>query len=218
MINPSLIYKGLFLLLSGLGIILNITSWDTPFWMTLSYYTLQSNILCFGIIAMAFYYELRKKTVSSRFLRIKGGFTVMIFLTFVVYHFILRPFILNENIDYQVMQLSDVLVHYLAPFMMLFDHLIFTKGNTFKKVDPLWWLFIPLGYWLYTLLYAALGGIFILGDTISRYPYFFLNFESYGIGMVFISSLIILSVFLLLGYGLYFIDRWIYQRKNRIQT
>jgi len=218
----SLIFKGAFIDLCALGILLNFLSLDQPFYRTMSYYTIQSNIACLIFMIVMFVKEWRGMIPSQKLIRLKGGFTVMIFLTFVIYHFLLRPVIVEYETDYQVFQLSDILVHYVAPIMMLLDFIFFTERRQFKKIDPIWWLVIPLTYWVYTILYAAFGGVFTIGEEVSHYPYFFLNFDAWGFFGVMLWVLAIMVLYLLLGYGLlgigHLIDRYQFKKTSNLTS
>ncbi|PKL00437.1 MAG: hypothetical protein CVV56_06100 [Tenericutes bacterium HGW-Tenericutes-1] len=216
-IKYSLLYKGAFIDLCAIGILLNFLSLEQPFFMTLSYYTILSNLACLIYMTFLFIREWRGLQISQNHIRLKGGFTVMIFLTFVIYHFLLRPVIIEYGTDYEVFQLSDILVHYLAPLMVFFDFLFFTQHKQLKRFDPFWWLLIPLIYWVYTLIYALLGGRFVIGEDVSRVPYFFLSFEDWGFFGVLLWVFVIMILYLILGYGLIGIDHLMHQLKIRKQ-
>jgi len=210
----SLIYKGAFIDLCAIGILLNFLSLEQPFYMTLSYYTILSNLACLVYFIIQFIREWKGIPSKDEWVRLKGGFTVMIFLTFVIYHFLLRPVIIEYGTDYEVFQLSDILVHYIAPLMVFFDFIFFTEHQKIKKYDPFIWLSIPLIYWIYTLIYALLGGRFVIGEDVSRYPYFFLNFEEWGVFGVILWILVLMVIYLILGYGLLGIDKLMHKIKT----
>lgn len=204
--NLSLIYKATLIILCSLGIVMNFMYLKQPFYMTISYYTIQSNIACLIVIILFFVKELRNSPLTEGQIRLKAGFTVMIFLTFLVYHFLLTPFLESLDIDYQFLQFSDVLVHYVSPLMVLGDYLLFSEHRLIRKKDPFVWLLIPLTYWIYTLIYAALGGIFRLGESVSSYPYYFLDIDTYGFLGILPWIGLIMGVYIGLGYGLYGLD------------
>jgi len=216
----AFLYRLLFIFFCAWGLILNFAKWETPTLTTLSYYTIQSNLFCLILFIDLVVRMVRKQTLSPRYHSVKGGFTVMIFITFFIYHFILRPGIMTSGVDYEVYQWSDILVHYIAPLMVLIDHFLFDEALPYHPYDPLKWLMIPLGYWLYTLLYASLGGRYIIGDYVSKYPYFFLNFEEFGVLWVLISVVLLSLFYVAMGYGLMQLDKLIlkYHRKNQSQS
>ena len=217
-LNYSLIYKGLFIVLCALGVILNFLYLEQPIYRTLSYYTLQSNIACLALMIVLFVQELRNKTLSINMIRLKAGFTVMIFLTFLVYHFVLQPVLSGYEIGYQPFRFSDILVHYVSPLMMFLDFIIFTKHRQLKKYDPFVWLLIPLIYWIYTMIYAALGGIYFIGESVTSYPYFFLDFDIYGVAGVMLWVLGIMVIYIGLGYWFVGLDHLFGKHFNKSQN
>jgi hypothetical protein len=184
------------------GIILNITSWGDNWFGILSYYTLQSNIV---VLIFFSFLLLRnawtKKTISPT---VKGGVTVCITLTFIIYHFILRPtmFTMDAARAYNA-SLANTMVHYIVPIMTIADWLLFDKKGLMKKLDPVKWLIIPLAYLIFSLVRAELGSF---ASTESRYPYFFLDIDKYGVGQVALNVLGVGVGYLALGYVFYFID------------
>jgi len=212
----SLAFKAVFIILCALGIILNFSDFDSPVMMTLSYYTIQSNIACLILMGVWFIREWRGLTPSKRLNQIKGGFTVMIFLTFIVYHVLLRPVLRDYNIDYDGSNVSNILVHYVSPLLMVCDHFLFDPKPLFQKADPFRFLIIPVLYWIYTLIYAAFGGLFIIGTAVSKYPYFFLDFENQGFFTVMLWVTAIVILYLLIGFGFVLADKWTLLAKKRI--
>ena len=211
----SLIYKGTLIILCSLGIVMNFMYLNQPIYMTISYYTIQSNIAALIIIILFFVKELMNLPLTDGLIRLKAGFTVMIFLTFLVYHFLLHPYLESYVNDNRFLQFSDVLVHYISPLMVFGDYLFFTEHRIIKKKDPFGWLFIPLTYWIYTLVYAAIGGVFKLGESVSSYPYYFLDIDKYGLLGILPWIGLIMAVYIGLGYGLYGLDRLLGQNWNK---
>lgn len=210
----SLGFKAAFIIICTTGVVMNFLYLKQNLMMTLSYYTIQSNLACLFLIIYLLIVELLGKKMTDKMIRLKAGFTVMIFLTFLVYHFLLRPFMVNFETEYEVFQFSDILVHYVSPLMMLFDYIVFTDHQKLKKSDPFLWILIPLIYWIYTMLYKAFGGIFILGDSVSSYPYFFLDFDTYGFFGVILWVIGIMILYIGLGYGLFGVDHIIVKRNQ----
>ncbi len=211
----AFVYRVLFIIFCSWGLILNFAKWESPFMTTLSYYTIQSNLFCLVLFIDLLVRKIRKQPLTPLFHSVKGGFTVMIFITFFIYHFVLRPGIIASGVDYQVYQWSDILVHYIAPLMVVIDHFIFDELKPYHRIDPIRWLAIPLGYWVYTLIFAALGGRYIINDYVSRYPYFFLNVEELGVLWVSISIITISLFYVGTGYGLIQLDRLILKYRQK---
>jgi hypothetical protein len=58
--------------------------------MMLSYYTIQSNLACLILMVIILIREHNHKPLTPMIVQVKAAFTAMIFLTFLVYHLLLR--------------------------------------------------------------------------------------------------------------------------------
>ena len=159
----------------------------------------------------AFVFTIRDADYSSFF---KKGVTVCIMLTFLVYHFALRPVISSENF----WKLSNFCLHYFVPLFTFADYLIFDKKGDLKPFQPAFWATFPIIYYCYILIYGAFGGYFLeKGKPIelaAKAPYWFLDTAGIipgtntvmGVKGVFISVILCTIGFLLLSYIMYGID------------
>lgn len=154
----------------------------------LSYYTIQSNLLVlalFVVLAIRTMPDLRRQgargttTVSPH---VKGAVTLAITVTLLVYHFMLVPTMFTMYPSYRPFTLQDVLVHYFTPLMAIGDWLLFDPKGRYRWFDPLLWLSLPLAYLLFAVIRAQC--ISAPGPTGSRYPYFFMDFDTLGWGVV----------------------------------
>ncbi len=193
------------LLLVGnlLGILLNVFDGGSVI-QSLSYFTIQSNILVFCF----FLYLLFQKETSDFVENLKGGVLISIMITFIVYHTLLAPFF-----DYNPPFLNNFLVHTFTPLLVLLDYFLFDpKGKLEYKSIP-FWLLVPIFYFIYANIYALLGGVFEYEDSVSRYPYFFMNPDSIGwLGVIF--YVLGISVFVsLISTGYVYLDKLIVKEK-----
>jgi hypothetical protein len=207
-INNKWLRTGWRLLLIGVclwGILLNVLA-STDWLSILSYYTIQSNliVLVFFIIFLIYSLRLKKKAPSARYYTIKGAVTMCITLTLLIFHFLLRPtlFSMSDGASY-VNSPMNIIVHYVVPLMVLADWLLFDRKGAFKKTDPLVWTIIPWAYFAFSLIRAQFA---VFTNTGSRYPYFFIDIDKYGIGQVALNVLVIAVGYVALGYILYLID------------
>ncbi|MDR2336861.1 MAG: Pr6Pr family membrane protein [Candidatus Nomurabacteria bacterium] len=186
--------------LYGVVLLLSVSGGNTL--ETLSFYTLQSNIVVLVFFAFLLIRTWQRKSAPPA--SIKGAVTVCITLTFLVYHFMLQPsFAKSPELQAYVFSPSNIIVHYIVPLMTIADWLLFDKKGSLKKLDPVKWLLIPLAYLIFAMVRAGFGPISIAG---SRYPYFFLDIDKYGVGQVAINVLVVGAGFAVLGYVIYFID------------
>ena len=169
-------------------------------WSILSYYTIESNLA----IGIFFVYLLVYKP-SGCYYTLKGGATICIALTFLVYHFVLRPalFAMNGAIGSGTESIANLLLHYVVPLMTVADWLLFDKKGGLTWRDPLKWLAIPLAYFLFAVVRAQLSSV---PETGSRYQYFFIDLDRFGAAQVALNCAVFAAGFAALGYLIYGVD------------
>lgn len=192
----------------GLSIMLGITAGHVDF-STLVFYTMLSNVGIFfaysGLLIAGIVQSIR----TRRFCAIDyppvvmGGLMAMIVLTGIIYNFVLAP-TLHIDIQYAINKLSNFLAHTLVPLMVLFDWLLFADNKKVKWWHPFIWTIIPLAYFIFAVLRAQYGGP-IMGN--SRYPYFFIDIDAYGVVAILRNAIAIIGAFLAISYGLIGIGR-----------
>jgi hypothetical protein len=172
----------------------------------LSFYTVQSNIIVLLFFVGLVIYSLthRNKPLPQTYHTIKGAVVACITLTLLIFHFVLRPtlFAMTNGAEYATSP-SNMLVHYAVPLMTLADWLLFDRKGAFRKFDPLIWTVIPWAYLGFSLIRAQLATFASSG---SRYPYFFIDLDKYGIGQVALNILFIAVGYVALGYAIYLLD------------
>lgn len=187
---------------SLIGAILSISGiidgYDGTFDM-IFYFTYLSNMLVFGVFTAQFILELInivKKTSYQVPAGIKGLALMMITFTFLTVFFVLSPFSLPSD-------WLDARIHYLVPFITVFDWILFDAHCRFRIYHPLYWVFAPIVYFGYILIVAICGIKYNGGET---FPYFFMDVFEYGWGFVLPMILILAVVFLVLGALVTFLD------------
>ena len=212
-------YKIIFIILCLTGLLLN-SGINTGIFRTsgFNYYTILSNIVCLIYMSSSLIYnQIRlknNKNIKTFTPRIKGSVTLCIFITFMIYNCVLIP--QNFSIDklHIFLTLSNILVHYIIPLMMIGDWLLFDNKMIWKKTDPIFWLFLPIAYFIFVTIRAQIGGI--IPGTNSRYPYPFMDADLLGWGKYILAFFILAAAFLILGYLLYFVDRLIGRKSKNI--
>lgn len=94
-----------------------------------------------------------------------------------------------------------VLVDFALPIIFFLDWLLFTKKGSWRMVDPLYWLALPICYACYILVSAE----FISSDMV-QYPYGLLDFYSVGLEIMLSWFALIAVLILILGYICVVID------------
>ena len=182
----------------------------------LVFYTFLSNLLCFLFFTAAtIYTAVLVKTQGCKgdatlWPRLKGGLTVIISVTLLVYWLVLSSHITSP--PYSPFTPKNLLLHYITPIMVIGDWFLFDRKDTYKRLDPILCLIGPLIYLTFILIRAPLYGN--IGKTGSPYPYFFINLNVLSPlrFMLYVSA--IAAFFVCLGYVFMFIAK-ICTLKNR---
>ena len=179
----SICYKvfTIFSLISGIFLNLSNTSSVRAL---MSYYTLQSNVICLIAFMIILILELLNKQYQTDiYYLIKGGLVITIAITAIIYHIALAPGgfqmdALQNSINNK--QLANFLVHTVSPILVLLDYVLFDEKGHFKLFYPILWLIQPLNYVVYVYTYSNLGGSFYNIGGSRRFAYFFLDYKKLG--------------------------------------
>ena len=141
-----LAYRLLLLVLAFVGVYLEIAKLGVGMLM---YYTVLSNLL---VLLFTAYLIFRMWTdnnwESSKLLRVKGGVTMCIMITCVVYHLLLAP------IATDFYRLENFLCHYIVPLMFFLINGFFLKidiPNAKDKPSPYFFLNVYKRGWPYVI-------------------------------------------------------------------
>lgn len=179
----NICYKMFTCLSLMLGIFLNLNQTISRKAL-LSYYTLQSNIIC--LIAFLFFlvFEIIKKQYKNdMYYLLKGALVIAIAIAAIIYHIALAPVgfemdRLVKSINNKV--LANFLVHTFSPILVILDYIIFDEKGHFKYFYPFIWLIQPLNYVVYVYTYSSLGGTFYSIGGSKQFAYFFLDYNKLG--------------------------------------
>ena len=167
----------------------------------LLYYTVLSNLLVM-IFTGYLLWKMRREGdhwQSSSLLRLKGGITMSIMITCVIYHFMLAP------LTKDFYRLENFLCHYIVPLWYLVTTIIFDKSSQYKWFDPIVWTVLPLLYMGFAILNGFVLKMDVPNAKDSPFPYFFLNANKYGWGFVFRWAAIIFAAYMVSGYLFYLV-------------
>lgn len=207
-----IIYRAIFVILCGIGLYLNSGIPQgklNP--VTFLYYTILSNLMCFVFIGICLVKNITqfktwdKDDTHCVMPKGKGGVTVGITITFLIYHFMLVPQMFSMSGASNLWSLSNLLVHYIVPFMIIIDWLLFDKKCIYKPLQPITWLIIPFTYFVFAMVRGHFGGP-IFGNG-NKYPYFFLNVDELKYSGVFKYFFVLAILITILGYIFYGIDK-----------
>ena len=169
----------------------------------LLYYTVLSNLLVTLFTAYLLYVMRRsgENWQSQHLLRLKGGVTMSIMITCVIYHFMLAP------IATDFYRLENFLCHYIVPLWFLADTLLFDKQGQYKIWDPVLWTILPLVYMLFALFNGLVLKLPVPNSKVSPFPYFFLDVAK-GWDVVIKWCLIIFVAYMVAGFIFYLIKQF----------
>ncbi len=201
------IYRLLFLFLCEAGILLQYAgmSGTGSLKMLTCYYTILSNILCFIYFAVLVVAQRKKENAL-----IKGAVTMCVTVTGLVYHFILSGMMgTTADVPLTALSVSNILVHYVVPCMVVLDYFLFMPKGQYKSLYPLAWLVLPYAYFAFAMVRAEVSSSTFsgFGEGQSRYPYPFLDIDLYGWDKVILIVFAITVAFIALGYLAFVADR-----------
>lgn len=206
----SIIFKLLVVMSLLAGILLNVVH-TTSISAILSYYTLQSNIVCLIMFLGIIIAIMSKNNYrTSIYYLLKGGSTMAILITGITYQIALAPNNFYMEVSYTIQTeryWANLLVHIVSPILVLLDYVLFDEKGNFKYYYPIIWLFLPLGYVIYVYSYSARGGSFYGIGGSREFAYIFLDYNQIGYASVFKSIMIIAILILLVSYIFVFLDR-----------
>lgn len=208
------LYRLLFLLICEAGIILQYAglSGTGSLKMLTCYYTILSNMLCFVYFAVLLIAQRKKENAL-----IKGAVTMCITVTGLVYHFLLNGLMgTTAGAPLTALSVSNILVHYVVPCMVVLDYFLFMPKGQYKSLYPLAWLVLPYAYFAFAMVRAEVSSSTFtgFGGTVSRYPYPFLDVDLYGWDKVLLIVFAITVAFIALGYLAFVVD-WLLGKKRR---
>lgn len=189
----SLLWKALIVLFVIVGVAVQITNHG---WHMMRYYTTESNIIVGVFLAYLIWRYLTKGSWTVNSVRLKGGITMVILLTGMVYHFMLRPIAKPEDF----WTINNILLHYVVPITTVIDWLVFDRPRTYRWWDPLWWTFFPIVYAISAVTIGVVTRIPIGDNPDGPFPYFFLNVDKFGYGGVLLYCLALAVGFMLFSY------------------
>lgn len=211
----SYFYRILLITSLSTGIILNVID-TTSVSAILSYYTLQSNIICLAFFVFILIVSAVKDDYqeSDVYHLVKGCITIIIAITGLVYAIALGPIGFDMQIDTSGLKnfMSNFLVHRLSPILVILDYFFFDKKGKFKFYYPFLWLIIPLNYLMYVYTYSANGGKFFGIGGSRKYAYFFLDYTQIGYTGVAWAIVIMVIFILVISFLLVIVDRVVGRR------
>lgn len=204
--TAQIVYRTIYITLGFIGIIGSFGYFNRSFSQNFYLmYTNLSNYFCIGITLYLLIGNIRKQDenkISNSISIIRFVSVIMILVTFFVYNILLAK---EKTISDYFFSISNLIMHVILPLMFMVDWILFNNHNKTKWYYPFLSTILPLIYVAFILIRAL-----ILGNSYSGtlYPYFFLNVERLGFGGVALWVIILVVIFIALGYILFMFDRF----------
>lgn len=179
-------------------------------WYTLLYYTNWSNFFVF--VFFLFMILFPECNENKKLLNIKGGITMMILLTAVIYHFLLNGKEFHMESIKTAEGLGSFLLHYYTPLLVLLDWLLWDKKGAFFQKSPIFWTAIPAIYMVFLFCIASKGNFIPNQNT--KYPYNFIAVDLLGWERVFVNIVAISACYIAVGYFYVHIDKALCKSKQ----
>lgn len=148
-----LIYRIALLVIIIVGIILNFKARDKAWYLVLSYYTLQSNIIVALFLMLEIINTFKPIKIfkeERRYQFFKGMITLIILITGLIFAILLSSYVKSWH---GIRLASSYILHYICPSMVLIDFLFFDDLTTklSSKMNILWFIY-PLSYYIFGVL------------------------------------------------------------------
>lgn len=221
--NALLIYRLLLIIIGIVGVTLNVVK--TKSIDIFSYYTIQTNIFIVIVFIVLFVQSFKKDNdTTKKMYLLKYVATTSITLTFLIYHFVLKPQITQMFPTYYSQPISDYIVHYIVPWMAIIDFAFFEKQQKINWKEVFYCMIVPVLYLIFSYIRAFFIKTVVNYDSItkSRFPYFFIDYEQVGVfgggtmnssigvvGWVGVITLIVLAI----GFVFCFINYFMIKKK-----
>lgn len=164
------------------------------------YFTILSNIMVATVFTAR--WLQRRDTSRSAYLTffshptVKTGVGVYIFITGLVYFFILRHTWKPVGLSL----VADVALHYVMPALYGVEWLFFTPKGHLRWNTTVRWLMFPLAFMVWALFWGAIFGF---------YPYPFIDVATLGYPQVLLNTVFLAIGFTIMGLLLIAVDRWL---------
>ena len=139
-----LIFRLIFVLIELFSFYLLSNMNITGFILSLKNYPLLVNFLCFLIMCVLLIFDIfaSGKNANTLLFRIKGAFTLAIIGAALI------QFAVFKTYDLHLLNTVTLIHTVIAPIMMVLDMIFFDVKKAYKVYDPLWWLVLPVGYFV----------------------------------------------------------------------
>ncbi len=222
--TAQLIFQTIYCTLGLVGFIASLGIFDnvkTIRWDFYVHFTNISNFLCIGVMLTSLIQTAKKKedgyVTANPMLKFIGMLGIL--LTFLVFNIMLAG---AEGRDPQAnWRIGSLCFHVVLPIMYIADWFMFRERGKTKWYYPIASIVFPIAYVIFLLIQAAILGFdsSILIPTTTTpliYPYFFVNLDTQGIGVVLMWIGILSVTFVAVGFAFFGLDKLGKKNKNAL--
>jgi hypothetical protein len=184
----SILFKLSIIICGSIGIWGQITSAKYPLTILL-YFTIITNFI--GILVSIVSIKFTNRIINS----FQYICTVSLIIVHLVVQFILSKYINPKGIDV----LYDYLLHYIVPLLFTINWLIDNHGVKIKFSKSIFTIIYPIIYALLVFIRGYYGSEYYTPYGMTKYPYFFLDYEKYGIKSVLIYCTVLFFGHIVIG-------------------
>ena len=216
--TAQLIFISIYIGISVIAVLACFGLFDMSFrWDFYIHFTNISNFLCILIMLIELKDTANKK--QNDYVRtlhlLKFIALLSILLTFIIYNFLLS----DTRDAKDSFTVGSVTLHIILPIMFTFDYILFYEHGKIKWYYPIISTIFPLAYVIFVFAHAAIrrfdSSILCFDKTVPLiYPYFFLNIEKLGVNGVIKNIILITVVFIVFGYIIMIIDKFLSKIKR----
>ncbi len=168
---------------------------------TFSYFTIISNVLVAVSLTVG---QLFSKSRIARFfssISVQSAITLYIIIVALIYNFVIRKTWIQSfpNLYY------NNIFHVITPILYVVRWAVFIPKGDLKWGESLKWLIFPFLYLFYSL---------IRGNIVHWYPYGFVDLRVITTSELIRNVILVLFLFMLIGFGLVFVDNRIAKRRE----
>ena len=169
------------------------------------YYTMQTNLFVAIWLTLAIIFHFKPDKLAKIKGTIKGGLTIYIFITFVIFAIMLSD---DYNPDKIISIFTNITSHYVIPILFFIDWMFTEKTVQYKWRNLGFWLIYPFLYLILSIVHGTITG---------KYLYPFLDIPTMGLGKYFLAIGILIIGYIALGSIFVLSNRFLYRKLNPLE-
>ncbi len=192
-------YDIVLMLITLSGVIMQLAS-SSSISNSLSYFTIQSNLLIVVCLAATLFFSRSKVGQFFSKTTVQSAITMYIIIVSLIYNFAIR----TSWVQPFPQLIYDNILHVVTPLFFVIRWAVYIFNGTLKWKNGFVWLVYPLLYLFYSVVRGAIVG---------WYPYFFVNLNKISTGELVRNASLVLLVFLFISFLIIGVDKMLGKKK-----